>query len=101
MKRVVCLLRVIVCPAPNAMPHVDRSVRKASLSPVTIRDGLSFVQSFVFFPKFVSNDLLSVNCVEELEKNLLVGRRFLTDDEFHQFGSVSCHASAEIYANLF
>ena len=65
VKQVVRLLRVMVCSGPNAMPPVDISSSGVGLPTAVIRSGISAVQSFVLHPKFVSNDLLTVECLEE------------------------------------
>ena len=66
-KRVIRLVRVIVCPAPEDMPEVDISVSGTHLSPAVMRSGIGCVQFFVLQSKFVPNDLLTVECQEELE----------------------------------
>ena len=65
VKQVVRLLRVMVCSGPNAMPPVDISSSGVGLPAAVIRSGISAVQSFVLHPKFVSNGLLTVECLEE------------------------------------
>ena len=50
------------------------------------------MQSFVIHPKFVSNDLLTVECLEELKTNLPVGHQFLTRTSFDPCVDVSRHA---------
>ena len=47
MKQVVRLLRVIVCPAPSAVPSVDISVSGTGLPPSVVRSGV--VQSSCLF----------------------------------------------------
>ena len=95
------LVRVIVCPAPKDTPEVDISVSGTQLSPAVMRSGIGCVQSFVLQSKFVPNDLLTVECLEELKTFLPVGHQFLSRHEFDPFVGVSRHASADIYANLF
>ena len=59
------------------MPPVNISSSGVGLPAAVIRSGISAVQSFVLHPKFVSNDLLTVECLEELKVNLPVGHQFL------------------------
>ena len=95
-KRVIRLVRAIVCPAPKDMPAVEISVG----GPTIIRSGLKCVQSFVLHPKFVSSDLLTIECLEELKGNMPVGHQFLSRGDFDPFSGVSRHPSADIYSSL-
>ena len=99
-KRVIRLVRAIVCPAPKDMPAVDISVGGTQLPPATIRSGLRCVQSFVLHPKFVSSDLLTIECLEELKGNMPVGHQFLSRGHFDPFSGVSRHPNAGIYSSL-
>ena len=101
VKRVVRLLRVIVCPAPSVMPAVDISTSVIGLPASVVRSGLSAVQSFVLHPKFVSNDLLTVECLEELKVNLPVGHQFLARVSFDVSAGVSRHAWRDVFESLF
>ena len=65
VRHVVRLVRVMVCPAPKAMPHVEVSTSGCAVPSSVVRSGLSGVQLFVMQPKFVSADLLTVECIEE------------------------------------
>ena len=99
-KRVIRLVRAIVCPAPKDMPAVDISVSGTQLPSATIRSGLNCVQSIVLHPKFVSSDLLTVECLVELKSNMPVGHQFLSRGEFDPFSGVSLHPGADIYSSL-
>ena len=66
-----------------------------------VRSGLSGVQSFVMQPKFVSADLLTVECIEELKGNLLNGHQFLNCVTFDPWGSVSRHPYEDVFGTLF
>ena len=101
MKRVVRLLRLIVCLAPSAMPAVDISTSGIGLPVSVMRSGLGAVQSFVFHPKFVSKDLLTVECLEELKVNLPVGHQLLARASFDACAGVSRHAWRDIFESLF
>ena len=101
VKRVVRLLQVIVCPAPSVMPAVDISTSGIGLPVSVVRSGLSAVQSFVLHPKFVSNDLLTVECLEELKVNLPVGHQFLARSSFDVCAGVSRHAWRDVFESLF
>ena len=101
VKKVVRLVRVIVCPAPKALPPVDISTSGTSLPPSVIRSGLRSVQSFVLHPKFMSSDLLTVECLEELKMNLPNGPQFLGCGAFNPWAGVSRHPIEEIYNSLF
>ena len=101
VKQVVRLLRVIVCPGPSAMPPVEISSSGVGLPASVIRSGISAVQSFVLHPKFVSNDLLTVECLGELKTNLPVGHQFLSRTSFDPFIDISRHAWREIFESLF
>ena len=101
VKQVVRLVRVIVCPAPKSMPPVDISTSGTSLPPSVIRSGLRSVQSFVLHPKFMSSDLLTVECLEELKMNLPNGPQFLDCGAFNPWVGVSRHPVEEIYNSLF
>ena len=100
VKQVVRLVRVIVGPAPAAMPVVDISMSGTNLPPSVIRSGLSAVQSFVLHPKFVVGELLTVGCLEELKVNLPVGHRFLARTEFDPWTDVCRHSRAGIFDDL-
>ena len=91
VKQVVRLVRVIVCPAPKSLPPVDISTSGTSLPPSVIRSGLRSVQSFVLHPKFMSSDLLTVECLEELKMNLPNGPQFLGCGTFNPWAGVSRH----------
>ena len=101
VKEVVRLVRVVVCPAPEPMPPVDISFSGTQLPPSVIRSGLYAVQSFVVHPKFMSNDLLTVECLAELKTNLPVGHQLLARSSFDPWAGVSRHSSEEIFASLF
>ena len=101
VKRFVKLLRVIVCPAPSVMPAVDISTSGIGLAVPVIRSGLGAGQSFVLHPKFVSNDLLTVECLEELKANLPVGHHFLARTSFDVCAGVSRHAWRDVFESLF
>ena len=101
VKQVVRLLRVIVSPTASAMPSVDVSMSGIGLPVSAIRSGLSAVQSFVLHPKFVSNDLLTVECLEELKVNLPAGHQFLARTSFDVCDGVSRHAWKDIFESLF
>ena len=101
VKQVVQLVRVILCPAPKSLPPVDISTSGTSLPPSVIRSGLQGVQSFVLEPKFMSSDLLTVECLEELKVNLPKVPEFLGCDSFNPWAGVSRHSSEEIYNSLF
>ena len=66
-----------------------------------IRTGLSGVQSFVMQPKFVWTELLTVECIEELKSNLLVGHLFLGCSTFNPWGGVSRHPYEDIFGSIF
>ena len=95
------LVRVIVCPAPKSLPLVDISTSGTSLPPSVIRPGLRSGQSFVLHPKFMSSDLLTVECLEELKMNLPIGPQFLGCGAFNPWAGVSRHPIEEIYNSLF
>ena len=101
MKRVVRLLRVIVCPAPSVMPAVDISTSGIGLPASVVRSGLSAVQSFVLHPKVVSDDLLTVECLEELKVKLPVGHQFLARASFDICAGVSRYAWRDVFESLF
>ena len=101
VKQVMRLLRVMVCPGPSAMPPVDISSSGVGFPATVIRSGISAVQSFVLHPKFVSNDLLTVECLEELKMNLPVGHQFLARTSFDPFVDISRHAWTEVFESLF
>ena len=101
VKQVVRLVRVIVCPVLKPLPPVDISTSGTSLPPSVIRSGLQGVQSFVLQPKFVSSDLLTVECLEALKVNLPNGPQFLGCGSFNPWAGVSRHSSEEIYNSLF
>ena len=101
VKQVVRLVRVIVCPAPKSLPLVDISTSGTRLPPSAIRSGLRGVQSFVIQPKFMSSDLLTVECLEELKVSLPNGPPFLGCGSFNPWAGVSRHSSGEIYNSLF
>ena len=88
-----------VCPAPG-IPAVDIPVSGTQLPPATIRSELNCVQSFLLHPKFVSINLLTVECLEELKSDMPVGHQFLSRGEFDPFSGVSRHPSADIYSSL-
>ena len=101
VKRVVRLLRVIVCPAPSVMPAVDVSTSGIGIPVSVIRSGLGAVQPFVLHLKFVSNDLVIVECLEELKVNLPVGHQFLARTSFDVCGGVRRHAWRDVFESLF
>ena len=101
VKQVVQLVRVIVCPAPKSLPLVDIFTSGTSLPPSVIRSGLRGVQLFVMQPNFMSSDLLSVECLEELKLNLPNGPQFLGCGFFNPWAVVNRHSSEEIYSSLF
>ena len=101
VRQVVRLVRVIVCPAPSPLPHVEVSTSGCSVPVSVIRSGLSGVQSFILQPKFVSTELLTVECIEELKSNLLVGHLFLGCSTFDPWGGVSRHPYQEIFGSIF
>ena len=94
------LVRVIVCPALKSLPLVDISTSGTSLPPSVIRSGLRGVQSFVLQPKFMTSDLLTVECLEELKLNLPNGPQFLGCGSFNPWACVSRHSTEEIYSSL-
>ena len=99
--QVVRFVRVIVCPLSGAMPVVDMCVSGTNLSASVTRSGLFAVQSFVLHSKFISSDLLTLDCVEELKVNLPVGHQFLARDCFDHWVGVSRHPTEDIYNSLF
>ena len=101
VRQVVRLVRVIVCPVSSVMPAVDISVSGTNLPASVIRSGLYAVQSFVLHPKFMSSDLLTLDCVEELKINLPVGHHFLARDSFDTWVDVSRHPVEDVYSSLF
>ena len=101
VRQVVRLVRVIVCPVSSVMPAVDISVSGTNLPASVIRSGLYAVQSFVLHPKFMSSDLLTLDCVEELKINLPVGHQFLARDSFDPWADVSRHPVEDVYNSLF
>ena len=101
VKQIDRLLRVVVYPAPKAMPAIDISITRTSLPTIVIRSGLDALQSFVLHPKFMASDLLTVGCLEELKGNLPVGHQFLDRREFDPWTDVSRHPCAAIYDSLF
>ena len=102
VSRVVRLVRVMVCPAPKAMPHVEVSTSWCAVPSSVVRSGLSVVQSFVMQPEFVSADLLTVECIEELKDNLLNGHQFLNlNCAIDPWGSVSQHSYEDNFGSLF
>ena len=101
VKQVVRLVRVIVCPAPKSLPPVDISTSGTSLPPSVIRSGLRSVQSFVLHPKFMSSDLLTVECLEELKMNLPNGPQFLGCSAFNPWAGVSRYPIEEIFNSLY
>ena len=101
VRQVVRLVRVIVCPAPSPLPHVEISTSGCSVPLSVIQHGLSGVQSFVIQPKFVSTELLTVECIAELKSNLLVGHLFLGCSTFDPWGGVSCHPYEDIFGSIF
>ena len=101
VKRVVRLLRVILCPAPSAVPAGNISTSGNGLPVSVIRSGLGAVQSFFLHLKFVSNDLLTVECLEELKVNLPSGHQSLARASFDYCARVSRHAWRDIFESLF
>ena len=83
------------------MPHVEVSTSGCAVPSSAVRSGLSAVQSFVMQPKFVSADLLTVECIEELKGNLLNGHQFLNCATFDPWGSVSRHSYEDVFGSLF
>ena len=100
VRQVVRLVRVMVCSAPKVMPHVEVSASGWAVPPSIVRSGISGVQSFVMQPKFVSADLLIVECIEELNGNLLNGHQLLNCATFDPWGSVSRHPYEDIFGSL-
>ena len=82
VRQVVRLVPVIMCPVSGAMHVVDMSVSGKNLQASVFRSGLFAVQSFVLQPKVMSSDLLTLDCVEELNVNLPVCHQFLARDSF-------------------
>ena len=101
VRQVVRLVRVIVCPAPRPLPHVEISTSGCSVPLSVIQTGLSGVQSFVIQPKFVSTELLTVECIAELKSNLLVGHLFLGCSTFDPWGGVSRHPYEDVFGSIF
>ena len=101
VKQIVRLVRVIVCPAPRPLPLVDINTTGTSLPASVIRSGLSGVQSFVLQIKFISSDLLTVECLEELKRNMPNGPQFLRCGSVDPWSGVSRLPSVEIFNILF
>ena len=101
VRQVVRLVQVIVCPVSSAMPAVVISVSGTNLPASVISFGLFAVQSFVLHPKFMSSDLLTLDCVEELKVSLPVGHHFLARDSFDPWVEVSRHPVEDVYNSLF
>ena len=101
VRKVVRLVRVIVCSAPSPLPHVEVSTSGCNVPLSVIRTGLSGVQTFVVQPKFVSTELSTVECIEELKSNLLVEHLFLGCSTFNPWGSVSRNPYEDIFGSIF
>ena len=101
VRQVVRLVLVIVCPAPRPLPHVEISTSGCSVPLSVIQTDLSGVQSFVIQPKFVSTELLTVECIAELKSNLLVGHLFLGCSTFDPRGGVSRHPNEDVFGSIF
>ena len=101
VRQVVRLVRVIVCPAPRPLPHVEISTSGCSVPLSVTQTGLSGVQSFVIQPKFVSTELLAVECIAELKSNLLVGHLFLGCSTVDPWSGVSRHPYEDVFGSIF
>ena len=88
-------------PCSSAMPAVDITVSGTNLPASVIRSGLYAIQSFVLHPKFMSSDLLTLDCVEELKVNRPVGQQHLARDSFDPWVDVSRHPVEDVYNSLF
>ena len=85
VKQVVRLLRVVVCPAASRMPHMEVSTSGCSV-PLSV---------------FVSTDLLTMECIEELKGSLLNGHQFLGSSTFHPWCCVNRHPYEDVFGSIF
>ena len=59
------------------------------------------MQTFVLYRKFVSNDLLTVECLKELKVNLPVAHQFLAPTSFDNCAGVTRHTWRDVFESLF
>ena len=99
VKQVVRLLRVIVCPAPSAMPLVDISISGISLPTSVIRSWLRACSRLPFIRRV--SQMTYSECFDEVKVNLPVGHQFPARTSFDAYADVTRHAWGDIFESPF
>ena len=100
LSRVVQLSSVLVVPRKTTYPDVDISLSGVAVPSKILTSALLFVQSYVSFSGFSSEELLTKDCRDDLKVNLTAGKNFIEVATFSPWTSVYQHCHQDLYRSL-
>ena len=100
LDRVVQLAAMAVVPREICYPVVDMSLSGSKVPKKVLLSSIFACQSYVSFDKFVSGELLTKDCLEELKCNLPNGKIFMDNTSFSPWGNLYMHARGDLYREL-
>ena len=100
LDRVVQLAAMAVVPREICYPVVDMSLSGSKIPKKDLLSSIFACQSYVSFDKFVSGELLTKDCLEELKCNLPNGKNFMDNASFSPWGNLYLHARGDLYREL-
>ena len=100
LDRVVQLAAMAMVPREICYPVVVMSLSGSKIPKQVLLSSIFACQSFVSFDKFVSGELLTKDCLEELKCNLPNGKNFMDNAAFSPWGNLYLHARGDLYRGL-
>ena len=81
-------------------PEVEISLSGAAIPEKVLLSSIRAVQSYIFDSGFVSGELLTKDCLDELKANLPSGHIFMSDVTFAPWRSLYVHTRQDMYRDL-
>ena len=100
LSMVVGIVSVGVVPRVIQYPEVEISLSGAAIPEKVLLSSIWAVQSYISDSGFVSGELLTKDCLDELKANLPAGHNFMSDVTFAPWRSLYVHARQDMYRDL-
>ena len=87
-------------PREICYPVVDMSLSGSKIPKKVLLSSIFAFQSYFSFDMFVSGELLTKDCLEELKCNLPNRKNFMDNAAFSPSGNLYLHARGDLYRGL-
>ena len=100
LSMVVGIVSVGVVPRVIQYPEVEILLSGAAIPEKVLLSSIRAVQSYISDSGFVSGEMLTKDCLDELKANLPSGHIFISDVTFAPWRSLYVHARQDMYRDL-